>query len=260
MGTRIILLGLLAACDHGPGTCELATAQGDPLACIEYGGAVAAGDARASCESGGGRWSDRGCDPGAAVARCDLLGSSTWYYPAYLDLLGATVDELRPRCTEAGGEFTELHGSQCPAGDPADGEPCDLSPAVRCMTGAQDCRLAQTCSCTAERVFACTEVDFEAGCAGIQNASCSIEGNPGCSIQSFSGQRDCVDGQWLESSSCPPGCPEEAAPAPGSPCALDAGEVCPYDDQVCECVSGVFSCSGVDIGTSWRVARTRPGP
>lgn len=132
----------------------------------------------------------------------------------------------------------------CPDGPIATGEPCNTT--ARCMTGSEDCAIAQVCACDlARQEFQCAPLDTSAPCDDIAgNPSCSIEGVHGCDADPTSGYRYCQDGVWVAEYSCPPGCPgpETGPPANGDPCTVVAGEVCPYGTTECECVDGVFSC------------------
>ncbi|HTM19354.1 MAG TPA: hypothetical protein VL172_02565 [Kofleriaceae bacterium] len=104
----LLALALLApACDDSSPSCELT--MGDTLlVCIDYGGPISVSDARASCQDNGGSWQESACDSGDAVARCELFGSSTWYYAPYVAQTGTTFDMLRADCEQTGGTFTQL--------------------------------------------------------------------------------------------------------------------------------------------------------
>jgi hypothetical protein len=101
------LLSLAAACGSDP-SCAVTGTGDELLSCIELGGAIPENDAKESCESNGGEWRDDPCDDRTAVARCDLFGSSTWYYQPFLDQTGSTLADLRMSCEETGGTFEEL--------------------------------------------------------------------------------------------------------------------------------------------------------
>jgi hypothetical protein len=108
LAAALALLAPVAACDDAAPSCVLTGEQDALLACIEYAGVISTDDALASCEGNGGTWRDQSCDGETAVARCDLFGSATWYYDAYLTQSGTTLTDLRQTCEETGGEFTEL--------------------------------------------------------------------------------------------------------------------------------------------------------
>jgi hypothetical protein len=128
----------------------------------------------------------------------------------------------------------------CPAGVLMAGQSCAVSSTARCFTG-DDCFMSQVCRCQVG-TWSCTDVDYDAPCGDIQNASCTTEGLPDCSAPPPSEYRSCVDGQWQATSSCPDGCPEGSEPDVGDPCDLEAGEVCRYGDVHCDCADGMFRC------------------
>ncbi len=103
----LALISLAAGCGSDP-SCVVTGASDELLSCIEFGGAIPENDAKESCESNGGEWRDDPCDDRTAVARCDLFGSSTWYYQPFLDQTGSTLADLRMNCEETGGTFAEL--------------------------------------------------------------------------------------------------------------------------------------------------------
>src|SRR5688572_12103085 len=107
---RLVLLAVIslaAACGSDP-SCVLTGASAELYSCIEFGGPISEDDARESCESNGGEWRDEPCDDRTAVARCDLFGSSTWYYQPFLDQTGSTLADLQMNCEETGGTFETL--------------------------------------------------------------------------------------------------------------------------------------------------------
>ena len=130
--------------------------------------------------------------------------------------------------------------------DLATGDACNTT--ARCLSASEDCGLATVCTCDlGSKTFTCVPVDFAAPCDDIENARCEIEGVYGCAQYPTSGTRWCEGGAWLESSSCPAGCPgpEGGAPVTGDPCAVAPGAICPYGESECECVADRFVCCAV---------------
>jgi len=142
------------------------------------------------------------------------------------------------------GCHSEGSGTVCPASSPQQGESCDLMDSVRCFSDTGDCATSMVCRCR-DGEFSCRELDWEAPCGDIQNASCSIEGRHGCVGYPTSGIRQCEQGAWQSFYSCPDACPiaeESGLPETGQPCSAPEGEPCDYGTTVCDCIGAEFSC------------------
>ncbi len=109
---KVLFLVLAATVMSGcasEGVCMLSTSGGEPLNCIQYDNRLSETNAKTSCEGVGGIW-ESSCSQENLVGECQLLGSTSWYYEAYLSGINITVSELEESCEEISGEFTPFQG------------------------------------------------------------------------------------------------------------------------------------------------------
>lgn len=131
----------------------------------------------------------------------------------------------------------------CPESHPlTDETACDLPSEICCFTHNNDCANAEVCHCV-KGMFACEAVDWDAPCAELENASCPIEGSPGCGGYPSSGVTSCEAGTWNSTYACPQECPVVDPPNNGDACEIAISVICRYGDLSCQCTDGLFACS-----------------